>query len=207
MNGNSVMRAIRIGERVAARTVWQQLRLRLGGWSAIGVLLGVAWQKLRGAPFRELGPPRDRRDRLSRRQCGDLILLDRVVRRTSDAETAMAVARAAVLAGAVPFLDAMLPDAGLDELAQLGPTIVEGFFNAEGEASVEGDDFCFEVRTCRFVELLGAADARHLAPLFCEADNIYFDGKRKLITLRRTQTLAKGGDHCDFRFSRSSREQ
>jgi hypothetical protein len=196
-----VMRAIRIGERVAARVVWQQLRQRLGLWSTFGVLLRVGWYKLRGQPFGSLAAPSNQRDRLSRRQCGDLILLDRAMRRVAGEDTAMAVARAAVLAAAVPFLDRMLPDADVAELSALGPKIAESFFNAEGDASMDGDSLCFNVRRCRFVELLQATDASHLGPLFCEADEVYFDGVRKPITLRRSRTLARGGDCCDFRFS------
>ena len=45
------------------------------------------------------------------------------------------------------------------------------------------------------------ADASHLAPLFCEADNLFFDGGRRGVRLERSETLASGGRRCDFRFT------
>ena len=166
------------------------------------MLAGVAMAKLRGEPFGALGPPRDERDRLSRRQSADLVLLDRAVRRVADDEVALSIARAAVRAGAVPFLDAMLPPMGGDALRELAPSLADSFFNAEGEGRLTDDGgFAFDVSRCRFVELLTHADARHLAPLFCEADELFFDGKRRPIQLHRTRTIANGGASCDFRFT------
>ena len=113
----------------------------------------------------------------------------------------MSVARDAVLAGAVPFLDAMLPPMDEDAMRQLAPRLAESFFNAEGHGEPTSDGgFAFDVRRCRFVELLGAVGAPHLGPLFCEADNVFFDGKRRRLVLHRSQTIAGGAANCDFRF-------
>ncbi|MCA9718201.1 MAG: L-2-amino-thiazoline-4-carboxylic acid hydrolase [Myxococcales bacterium] len=200
--GGSVGRALRRGERAAARAVLAGLRRELGVLGATRALLRVAADRLRGRPFAGLGPPRDERDRLSRRQCGDLVLLDRAVRALGDAAAAERVTRAAVLAGAVPFLDAMIPDVPVDRLRELAERLSSRFFNAEGETRIEGARaFVFEVRRCRFVELLAAVDAAHLTPLFCEADNAFFGGGHRPVTLRRETTIAGGAPTCRFEFT------
>ena len=142
-------------------------------------------------------------DRRSRRQCTSLVLLDRALRRRIGADASFALAREAVRAGALPFLEAMIPRVSADELGELAQALVERFFNADGEAAVDpsGEAFTYTVRRCRFVELLAAADASHLAPLFCEADNLFFDGGRRGVRLERSETLASGGRRCDFRFT------
>ncbi len=199
---SDTMRAIRLGERHATKVVLQQLRARLGLLGAGRVLGKLVVAKLRGAPFAAMGPPRDWRDRLSRRQCADVVLLERAIKAVAGQDAALAVVRDAVLAGAVPFMDAMLPDLLPRDLAQQAPKLAQSMFNAEGQGQLtEQGEFVFEVQQCRFVELLGAVDAAHLAPLFCEADDVFFDGVRRPVVLHRSQTLATGGRCCDFRFS------
>ena len=195
------MAAIVKGERVAARAALRVLRQSVGLWGTVRVFAKLLRNKLARAPFRALGPPRDERDRLSRRQCGDLVLLDRALATEFSKEERVSLLREIVMAGAGPFLDAMLPPFPVEQLAGLAPTLVESFFNAEGEVQLSDDSgFKFEVNHCRFVELLKAVDAFHLGPLFCEADEAYFDGVRRPIVLRRTRTLARGGRSCDFHF-------
>ncbi len=198
----TVLTALRQGELAGARALLGALLRRLSIYAAARVLYHVARDKLRGEPFASLGPPADQRDQLSRRQCGDLVLLDRAVRRAADAETALAVAREIAHAGAVCFLDAMLPDFNAAQLRSAAPTLVGSFFNAEGIARIDEDtqELTFTVERCRFVELLRAVDAPHLTPLFCEADDIYFATDRRPIHMDRTQTLGTGGDSCDFHF-------
>lgn len=197
----TVKQAIAVGERAAVRVVLASLHRHLGLIKTARVLGRVAVARVRGEPFKRLGPAEGERDQLSRRQCGDLVLLDRAVTEVADAQVAMAVAREAVLAGAVPFLDAMLPAMDETALRQLAPRLVKSFFNAEGRGEPTSDGgYAFDVTRCRFVELLGAVGASHLGPLFCEADTLFFDGKRRPLVLHRSKTIAGGGDTCDFRF-------
>jgi len=198
----TVLAALRRGELAAVKALLGALLRRLSFRDTVRVMLLVGRDKLRGEPFAHLGPPRDERDRLSRRQCGDLVLLDRALRRIADAETALAIARQTAHAGAVPFLDAMLPDLDAARLRAVAPTLVGSFFNAEGLARIneERRELTFTVERCRFVELLREVDAPHLTPLLCEADDVYFGRQRRPIRMTRTQTLGTGGDCCDFRF-------
>ena len=196
----SVMRAIRRGERAAGRAVVGLLRKRFGWLATARVLAAVAIGKLRGEPFATLAAPRDVRERLSRRQCGDVVLIARAVTALAGREAAVEVARTTMLAAALPFIEAMVPAGSAAGLAEQAPKIAGNFFNAEGRGRRDGDAYLFDVSRCHFVELLQAVGESDLAPLFCEVDEHFFDGRQRPVVLRRSGTLARGADHCDFRF-------
>jgi predicted ArsR family transcriptional regulator len=197
-----VAEALSRAEREAAHSVGTLLRRRLGTTGMLRVLGAVAWGRVQGEPWRSLGPACDERDRLSRRQIGDLVLLDRAVTALAGAEVAREIAREAVLAGALPFLDALIPPLSATRLAEAAEALTRCFFNAEGSTAQTGHDtFRFEVARCRFVELLGRVGAAHLAPLFCEADRAFFDSGARPLALRRSRTLADGAPTCDFHFT------
>ncbi|MCA9679023.1 MAG: L-2-amino-thiazoline-4-carboxylic acid hydrolase, partial [Myxococcales bacterium] len=119
------------------------------------------------------------------------------LRAATDDATALALCRVAVHAGGVAFLDAMLP---ATDLAARAAEVAGWFFNATGTVSQVDDELRFDVTACDFARLLPRLGAGHLAPLFCEVDRIYFDEPRRGVLLRRSRTLATGGDGCDFRF-------
>ncbi len=199
--GFDTERAIAHAERVATKQVVRRLRDQLGIWQTGRVLARVLLAKLRGEPFKQLGPARDERDRLSRRQAAGVVLLDRALRSLAPPEIAREVVREAVMAGALPFLESMVPLMAPERLAEQAEELAGRFFNAEGAAELESATaFRFDVTCCRFVDLLGAIHESHLAPLFCEADQTFFDGVRRKVVLTRTRTLATGGTTCDFRF-------
>ena len=197
----SVESAIERGERAAASATVRKLRRELGLWRTARVLGRVAVGRARGAPFAELGPASDDRDRLSRRQCGPAVLLYRALLRETTQPHALELTRASVRAGALPFLERMIPPLSLEHFAREGPALARRFFNAEGEARlVDSRTLAFDVQRCRFVELLAAAGAAELSPLMCEVDGEFFDGHRRPVTLRRRHTIAGGDAVCDFRF-------
>jgi hypothetical protein len=198
--GATALGAIRRSEGVAARALVGELRRRLGWLGAGQVLARLALDKLRGEPFARLGPPADDRERLSRRQCGDLVLIFRALTERAGGEVAVEVARATMLAAAPAFLEAMVPPLSAVALAERAPELAASFFNAEGQGRRDGDAYLFDVRRCLFVELLAAVDASELAPLFCEVDELFFDGRRRPLVLKRSGTLARGQRICDFRF-------
>jgi hypothetical protein len=207
LEDRALRRAMRRSERSASLSTVGMLRRELGVLGAAGVLADVLGQRLRGAPFSELGPPADRREALTRRQAAPAVQLHRALRRRVDAERAYALTRDAVLAGGLVFLRGLLGDldperdsAGSDVAERLGE-LAGRFFNAEGELAMDGGRaVTFDVSRCRFVELLDAIDARELAPLFCEVDRAYFTPEQTPIRLSRGRTLAGGDDRCDFRF-------
>jgi len=201
---SQVAEALARAEREAAHFVGRSLRRRLGTAGMLRVLASVAWARMQGEPWKPLGPAPtgDERDRISRRQIGDVVLLDRAVTALAGADVAREIAREAILAGALPFLDALIPSLPAVRLAEAAEALTRCFFNAEGRTLQAGDDsFRFEVSRCRFVELLGRVGAAHLAPLFCEADRAFFDSRSRPIRLTRTRTLADGAASCDFQFT------
>lgn len=78
--------------------------------------------------------------------------------------------------------------------------LLDRFLSAAGRPVRTDEEVSFDVERCRFVELLGAVGEPQLAPLLCEADELFFDGRRRLVRLRRTGTLAQGAARCDLRF-------
>lgn len=195
-----VEHAVRAAELAAGRAVINALRRELGITDTLRVIARIIRDRLRGRPFGHLGPPVDERDRLSRAQAAELILLDRALRRVRNGDVALRIARAAVIAGGGRFLSLMIPRLPSGDAAG---ALADRFFNAEGETAAEADRaFTFTVHRCRFVELLAAAEASHLAPLFCEVDAVHFARADVPVRLTRTKTLATGGDCCDFRFDR-----
>jgi len=186
----------------ATPAILRALVRELGVAKTARVLGHMVFARARGEPFGVLGPPVDERDRLSRAQARDLVLLDRAAARVADPDTALRVARKATLVGGTAFLDRMIPPLPEGRAAEAARQRADRFFNAEGEARSRGDDaFSFTVTRCRFVELLGAVGSPHLAPLFCEVDAHYFSRSDQPVQLRRTKTLATGGDACDFEFT------
>lgn len=190
------------GDRAARSAVLRALGAELGWLRAAQVLVRVAWSRARGEPFATLGPPPDERDRLSRRQCGPAVVLYRALLEHTTQPRARAITREAVIAGALPFLDAMIPPLSVSELAEQAPALAERFFNADGHTAVvdDGAAVTFDVHRCRFVELLSAVGASELTALFCEVDRMFFDGRRRPVAMYRRLTLAGGDDRCDFRF-------
>jgi hypothetical protein len=177
----------------------------LGLVSTTRVMRHVIGARLRREPFAHLGPATDDRERKTRAQAADLVLLDRALREvTGDDALALALCRDAVVAGGLRFLSAMIPPLPATGLGTFATELAGRFFNAEGDARADADDqsFDFTVRRCLFVELLGAVDASHLAPLFCSVDEVYFARDDQPLRLTRTKTLATGGDCCDFHFER-----
>lgn len=207
----SPRKALRRASQAALVPTVRALHRELGTW---GVLRVLAWVVVLGVfrdPYRHLprAPKRDERDRLSRQQSRELILLDRALRRVvrgADAEPKIArILRVAVSAAGAVFLDAMVPNVSHEELLRVGPALAERFFNAEGTAQAHPDgSFTFVVTRCRFVELLRSAGASHLTPLFCEVDHAFFTGARDT-HFERPTTLAAGQACCDFRWRSRAR--
>ena len=75
------------------------------------------------------------------------------------------------------------------------------FFNAKiAETRADARSLGFDVCACRFVQLTHQLGRPYLAPMFCRADSVLFDRPGAPATLRRTTTIANGGERCDFHF-------
>ena len=197
----AVDRAITGAERSATRRALSLLTARLGYRRTIAVLSRVVYGQLRGEPFRQLPAPSGRRERLSRRQCGGAVLLDRAITGVAGVDAATSIVADVISTGGMDFLERMVPRAGIEQMRARADDVVESFFNAEGQTSFEDDgSFRFDVHRCHFVELLARVDASHLSRHFCQVDERFFTSGRRPIQLRRSRTIAAGDAACGFHF-------
>ena len=58
------------------------------------------------------------------------------------------------------------------------------------------------VHRCFYVSVLGAYGAPELTSLFCRMDDLTYGALPSCIAWQRTKTLGRGGECCDFRWSR-----
>jgi hypothetical protein len=59
----------------------------------------------------------------------------------------------------------------------------------------------FDYQRCFYLDVLGSCGAPELTSVFCKADDWLAQALPPQIQWERTQTLAGGGDRCDFRWS------
>ncbi len=65
---------------------------------------------------------------------------------------------------------------------------------------VSSERVAFNVHRCFWLEVLADYDATELVAQSCYTDDVLFDGASPYISWERTQTLARGGELCDFCF-------
>ena len=59
----------------------------------------------------------------------------------------------------------------------------------------------FNVARCRYAELYESLGIRNIGTIFsCTRDFALIEGFNPNISLKRTQTIMEGADHCDFRY-------
>ena len=86
-------------------------------------------------------------------------------------------------------------------------------FNPAGISQLQGNHFSVglavlapkldyrnSINGCVYFETLSAYGAPELGTIFCALDNFVFDEVSPYIRWERTQTIARGGELCDFRF-------
>ena len=187
----------------------QQLLKTIGIGDTLTVFAGVARDAARGEPWKQIGPPADRNDALSRRQLGTAVLLERNLRNVATPERAREITAAIVHAASLVFLKNNVPVIRKKELLAMTPSrqkrylrgIADKFFNADADLTLEGDTrLLFTVRCCRFVELIESIGEPGMATLFCEGDRDFFANHQPEIIFERPEKLSDGGQICDFQF-------
>ena len=79
--------------------------------------------------------------------------------------------------------------------------VLERFENMEAQVvKEEGFDFGFDVHLCHFANLSRQMGREDLAPLFCEADSVYFGNPLVPVRLHREEKISVGDSRCSFRF-------
>lgn len=185
------------------------LRREIGVRALLPMLVKLEARHLRGEPFHDVGEPVDEKERLSRRQVGQVILLYQLLKEKVGEERAFEIARKLVKAVAIEFLAHALPTLRRAEYVHLDQAardakaaeIVRPIVNAESDIAVVGlERVDFTVTKCWFHELTVRAGVPELARMFCAGDEGYFETHQPEIRYTRTTTLAEGGPCCDFKF-------
>lgn len=65
----------------------------------------------------------------------------------------------------------------------------------------------FHVLQCPYCDLCATHQCRELIPIFCECDDIVYGNIHPLLRWERTETLGRGQERCDFKFSILSTEK
>lgn len=58
----------------------------------------------------------------------------------------------------------------------------------------------FDMRSCFYLDTLSSYGAPELTPLFCQTDEVMAEAFPPQIGFRRSQTLGRGGECCDFQY-------
>lgn len=203
---------VRFDLRHGLPTAWRVLRGGLSRGRSTRVVAHLVRHGLRdplaSLPRTGWGP---RREALVRHQLRAAVRLDDALRAASGLDEAE---RHALLADVIAetgarFIEANVPmpataswtSASVGERARYTHAVVQRFFNADvADLDAGASHFAFDVRACRFTQLCAALGRPGLAPLFCEADARFFSRPASPLHLLRTETLARGGERCDFRF-------
>ncbi len=208
---------IRFDVAVGLPTALSVLRRHLG----LGVLLRVGGRYLVASlrdPLASIStegwPPA--RETLVRHQLRAAVRVDDALAAVGfDLDARLPILRAVIAQTGAGFIGANVPMPTVGAWTKARPEargrfareVVQRFFNAETAALETGPSaFAFDVSRCRFAELCRALSRPYLAPLFCEADSVYFERPESPLRLLREDTLATGGARCDFRFRISDGE-
>lgn len=184
----------------------------LGRMTTMTVLIDMARRQLVGEPWKGMPPAEDEKERASREQAGQAVLLYRALKRRYGRDHALKVTGKIILDGSLIFLQSRVPLIKPDLLRKMDSdqqkdflvNITDRFFNADaGSMEVTDSSFRYRITRCRFPELLAKAGHEELAPLFCAGDKVFFENSQPYIKFDRPVTLAENQEPCDFRFELS----
>jgi hypothetical protein len=187
------------------------LRKTLGWREALQVALTTKHRLRHASPFAQINDqsPPTAKERLSQRQMGPLIVLDRVLAdRGHDLTARLRVLQAvshrvgmAFLRYNIPVIDAtQYQRDSAEKRQQLASRLAGHFFNADGVIAPTPAGFSFTVHHCHFARYAAQLDVQHLMPLFCGIDADYVREHQPDVVFFRSTTLAAQGQPCDFRF-------
>lgn len=194
------------------RTSLPVLFSELGAANGMRALVAVVRRQALGPdPLKPLGPddPDDIEDWLARRQLRPLLWLDAALVEDLqlDDATRHRVLGAVVSATGAAFLGALFPaitpdswqKATVDQRESLVRRTFRRFGNiAEADVHIREDGVAFDVHRCRFHRMVNTLGRPDLAPLFCEADGVFFSRPGTNYAFSRSTTRAGGGEMCDF---------
>ena len=200
-------------------TAIRVLQRHLGLLSTIRVLLSFVWGSISSNPYtgiaanpRNPDAPLGPREHFTRHQLRPVLILDRALRNSlkMSQESALTLLTEVVAESGSRFIatqlkhptEAQWKTMTTRERRGFTETILARFQNAEAEIITAPEhDVAFDVSFCHFVGLTHRLGRPDLAPLFCGADQHYYESSDNNITLVRQETLAQGDARCAFRFA------
>lgn len=196
------------GNRIGMQFILGEMGVIQGG----RVISKLKYRELFDNPFKALNQniKLTEQQRLSQRQMGPLVILYQLLKEEGyTQEDALDFCNQLSQKVAVAFLKFNIPRISkrkwkpksltkkLSKLRKLAAR----FFNAETESEVISDDeMLITITGCHFATYAHQLGVPELGPIFCAADQYYFDHFQPDIKFERTQTLAIDGKPCDFRF-------
>ena len=193
--------------------VWRIIR-RSFGWSrALLVLLGIVRSTLFNDPLRMLPVTGNETsgEKYTRAVIANTLHLETALKRNTSinddavhdllrqvvAQSGAAYIRSNLKIPSIPKWKSMSPESQ----SGFAEGVLERFENMEAQVvQEEGFDFGFDVRLCHFANLSREMGRADLAPLFCEADSVYFGDPLVPIRLHREEKISTGDARCAFRF-------
>ena len=160
--------------------------------------------------WKDLEPARNKKDKGSRAQLGDAIILYRILLKRFTPERAEDIIRNVIKNAAIQFLRGTLPLLDREEILEMDneekeeilTSLIEKFPNSDWEiVKTKDDEFHYRITRCRFPELLRHLDHPELNDAFCAGDLLYFQEYQPDIDISRPNTIGSGNNCCDFIFS------
>jgi len=159
--------------------------------------------------FKSLGEPKSVKEELSRLQMMPAIILYEELLKVTSKVKALEILEHIISQGAVFFLSYLIPKITKlqynsyesAERKEIISSLAEKFPNSTiGSSYSEDETFGFKVSKCLFASYSKQLNYPELAPLFCKGDMHFFNTPNSAFELTRPQTLAEGGECCQFDF-------
>lgn len=93
-------------------------------------------------------------------------------------------------------------------LRALTPRVLESSFPEEGFSIdwVENSEesVAFDIKECFYLDTLTTYGSPELTLVYCRLDDVIYDGASASVKWKRTDTLARGNEVCNFRWTRTA---
>lgn len=172
----------------------------------------LAAERLQGEPWKGMPPPRDEKEKITRLEIRDAVIIYRILKREHSEAKALEVISEVVKKAAILLFDYLLDPINLEELSSLESEERQRFVQRNLERfpnavtvldAVTPEKVAFTVTCCHMAELCHKLKIPELAPVFCAADKSYFE-ENVGVNFRRDKTIASGDKICDFTLFKST---
>ncbi len=199
---------------IGGHSGFQFIRQQLGVKRALTVVAKMQLRLLMDNPFNEMNASRSKiswKERSSQKQIAPIFCLyDALIETGYSEEEALACIETVVMGVASKFLAFSIPRIRYRDIVMIErdkrlavfSRLVSRFPNASGALKFDGGrEYRFTVDKCLFAVYCNALGYKKLSPIFCQADQHYFDKHQPDIEFSRIDTLATNKKPCDFSFA------